>query len=168
MDATTYLKTQIDSMRYILDSALKSINDDHVAWTPPGALSPIGVIWLHTIAAEDSFISILSKQPSLWKTEGWAETFGLEKPPNIGEDWNAYEQGRLMIENLRAYTQAVQKQTDNHLASITDDVLDEEIKFFTESDPKASVWALLVSHALEHAGEIAAIKGMQGAKGLPF
>jgi hypothetical protein len=168
MDATTYLKTQIDSMRYLLDSALKSLDDDQVNWKPPGELSPIGIIWLHTIAAEDSFISILSKEVSLWKTEGWAATFGLEKPPNIGEDWSAYEQGKLTVENLRAYTQVVQKQTDHHLASISDDVLDEEIKFFTESDPKAAVWALLVSHALEHAGEIAAIKGMQGEKGLPF
>ena len=69
---------------------------------------------------------------------------------------------------MQAYTQAVHRQTDAHLASINDDVLDEKIKFFTESDPKAAVWALLVSHALEHTGEIAAIKGMQGEQGLPF
>jgi hypothetical protein len=168
MNATAYLKTQIDSMRYLLDSALKSLTDEQITWTPPGTLSSIGVIWLHTIAAEDAFISILAGQPKLWDTKGWAETFGLEKPPNIGEDWDVYEQGNLTVENLVAYTQDVQKQTDNHLAAITDDVLDEEIKFFTESDPKASVWALLVSHALEHAGEIAAIKGMQEVKGLPF
>ena len=168
MNATKYLKTQIDSMRHLLDSALKSLNDDQVSWTPPGTLSSIGVIWLHTIAAEDAFISILADQPKLWDTKGWAESFGLEKPPNIGEDWHAYEQGKLTVENLQAYTEAVQKQTDDHLAAITDDVLDEKIKFFTESDPKASVWALLVSHALEHAGEIAAIKGMQEEKGLPF
>ena len=168
MKATTYLRTQIDSKRYLLNSVLKSITDEQLSWSPPGTLSTIGVIWLHMMAAEDSFISILSKQDKLWDTEGWKETFGLENYPNIGEDWSAFEQDKLTVENLRAYTKAVQEHMDAHLASINDDVLDEKIKFFTDSDPKASLWALLVSHPLEHIGEIAAIKGMQGEQGMPF
>jgi uncharacterized damage-inducible protein DinB len=168
MNAIAYLQTQIESMRYMLNAALKSLSDDQLSWAPPGSLSSIGVIWLHMIAAEDSYISILSKQDKLWETEGWNVTFGLEQYPNIGEDWDAYEQAELTVADLQAYTQAVHQHTDAHLAAITDDVLDEKIKFFTESDPKAALWALLVTHALQHTGEIVAIKGMQGGKGLPF
>ena len=76
MKATAYLKTQIDSARYLLDAVLKSLNDEQLAWSPPGTLETIGTIWLHTIAAEDAFISILSQQDKLWDIEEWQEIFG--------------------------------------------------------------------------------------------
>jgi uncharacterized damage-inducible protein DinB len=168
MNATTYLSKQINSMRYLQDSVLKSITDAVLLWEPPGTLTCIGLIWLHMIGGEDAFIATLKDQPSLWKTAGWKETFGLEKYPNLGEDWNDYTHARLTVTDLQAYTQAARTQTDAYLASITDETLDEKIEFFTESDPKADVWTLLVSHSLQHTGEIAAIKGLQGEKGLPF
>ena len=168
MNATTYLSKQIKSMRYLQDSILESLTDEVLVWQPPGTLTSIGLIWLHMVGGEDSFVAIMQARPSLWKTGGWKETFGLEKYPNIGEDWGAYAEARLTVADLQAYTQAVRTQTDAYLASIMDEALDEQVKFFTESDPKADVWALLVSHSLQHAGEIAAIKGMQGEKGLPF
>jgi hypothetical protein len=46
--------------------------------------------------------------------------------------------------------------------------LDEKVKFFTDNDIKADVWKLLFTHSLSHAGEISAIKGTFGEKGLPF
>jgi uncharacterized damage-inducible protein DinB len=168
MNATTYLGKQINSMRYLQDSVLKSISGEMLTWQPPGTLTCIGLIWLHMIGGEDSFISILKGQPSLWQSGNWQEIFGLEKYPNIGEDWGNYAQARLAVTDLQGYTQAVRIQTDGYLGSITDDTLEEEIKFFPENDPKADVWALLVSHSLHHTGEIAALKGLQGEKGLPF
>ena len=168
MDTKTYLRKQIKSMWYLQDSVLKNLTDEQLAVKPPGTTSPIGVIWLHMANGEDNFVSTIMEQPSLWKSCGWNEHFGLEKAPNIGEDWTEYQDVVLTVELLQAYSYAVRAQTETCLESTTDDNLDETVKFFTDSDPKANVWVLLVGHTLVHSGEIAAIVGVLGGKGLPF
>ena len=168
MDAKTYLRKQIKSMLYLQDSVLKGLTDDQLIALPPGKVSPIGVIWLHAVNAEDNFISIIREQPSLWNSAGWKERFGLESAPNMGEDWAEYQGAALTVELLQAYTEAVREQTTAYLESTTEASLDETVKFFTDSDPKADVWVLMVVHTSIHTGEMAAIKGVLGGKGLPF
>jgi hypothetical protein len=168
MDAKTYLRKQIKSMWNLQGSVVNGLTDEQLAVIPPGTTSPIGVIWLHMVYGEDNFVSTIMEQPSLWQSGDWKERFGLEKAPNIGEDWTEYQDVALTIEKVQAYSDAVQAQTGACLESTTDETLDETVKFFTDSDPKANVWVLLVSHTLIHSGEIAAIKGVLGEKGLPF
>ena len=168
MDAKTYLKKQIKSMWSLGDSVLYGLSDDVLMEVQPGTAAPIGVIWLHMANGEDNFISIIEAGKPLWESDGWKERFGLEKAPNIGEDWTGYQSAALTVELLQAYTEVVRERTKACLETTDDGSLDEMVKFFSEADPKASVWALLVSHTLIHAGEIAAIKGVLGGKGLPF
>ena len=54
MDAITYLKKQINSMQYLQDSVLKGLADETMNQIPPGTVSPIGIIWLHMVNAEDT------------------------------------------------------------------------------------------------------------------
>jgi hypothetical protein len=42
------------------------------------------------------------------------------------------------------------------------------VSFAGKMFPAAEVLMILIVHTASHAGEIAAIKGMQGIKGLPF
>ena len=53
-------------------------------------------------------------------------------------------------------------------SSTDDDTLDEPVQFFTDHDTKADIWALYVDHTIHHCGEISALKGVFGGKGLPF
>ena len=168
MKALDYLKFQIKSMRSLQTSVLEDMNDEMLAHKPLGTASSIGVIWLHMIAGEEEFLSIISGEKALWETEGWNVKFRLEGAPNMGEDWLAYEDAEISCELLKSYTSSVSSRTQSYLDTLEDGSLDETVKFFTEEDPKARVWALLISHTLIHAGEIAAIKGVSGGRGLPF
>ena len=168
MDTLEYLKEQIGSMRSLQESVLKEISDEAYNHGPLGTISSIGVIWLHMVAGEDGFLSIITGDETLWESKGWKDRFGLEKTPNFGEDWKKYEEVVLPIELLREYTTAVKERCQQILERVTLESLDETVKFFTDSDPKSSVWILLVGHTLLHAGEISAIKGVLGDKGLPF
>ena len=168
MDCKEYLSKQIKGMRNLQDAALESLTDEQLMVIPAGTVSPIGVIWLHMIYSEDSFIAILMQKPTLWESGGWKESFNLEKAPDFGEDWTIFRDSGLSVDLLKSYTEAVRAETDACLESTTSATLDERIKFFTESDPKADVWVLLSQHGLLHTGEIAALKGLQGLKGLPF
>jgi uncharacterized damage-inducible protein DinB len=72
------------------------------------------------------------------------------------------------MEQLRAYEEAVHAFTQTTLDVMDEHSLDETVKMFTDQDPKADVWALMITHTLIHSGEIAAAKGMFGGQGLPF
>ena len=168
MDAITYLKKQINSMQYLQDSVLQGLVDETMNQIPPGTVSPIGIIWLHMVNAEDNFISLLLRQQSLWDSGGWKERFGLEKAPDMGEDWSAYREVTLTVELMQDYQKTVRLNIESCLKQSKDETLDEEVKFIREDDLKADVWALLVSHSLTHTGEMAALKGVSGEKGLPF
>jgi hypothetical protein len=117
---------------------------------------------------QDNFLSTLTGRAPLWKAEVWHQRFGLETAPTIGEDWTPFEDAELTVELLRAYSAALRDLARNVLDTTTPQSLDETVRFFTESDPKSSVWALMVTHTLFHTGEIAAIKGVLGGQGLPF
>jgi hypothetical protein len=168
MDAKEYLKTQVESMWYLQDSTCKDVGDDILMSTPPGTISPIGLIWLHLVNAQDNFVAIITGKASLWETGDWHEQFGIEKAPDMGEDWDQYKAARLTVELLNKYNAAVRQHTKTVLDITSADSLDESVKFFSDSDPKANVWALMVGHTMLHCGEIAALKGTLGRKGLPF
>ena len=168
MDAKDYLSKQIKSMWYLQDSVLKGLKDEDLTQELPGTLSSIGVIWLHMANGEDNFVSTITGDAPLWKSHGWNEKFGLESAPNIGEDWTKYYSEVLTIHQLQTCTDEVRKQTQACLENTDAESLDETVKFFSDSDPKANVWVLLVGHTLIHSGEIAAIKGILEGRGLPF
>jgi uncharacterized damage-inducible protein DinB len=168
MDSITYLKKQIKSVQNLQDSVLLGLSNETVNQIPPGKVSPIGVIWLHMVNGEDIFTSILLGQKPLWNSGGWDQRFGVEKPPNIGEDWSTFQEAELTIDLLQDYQVAVRENISACLAQTTSKTLDETVRFFSDSDPKAEVWKLLVTHSLSHTGEISALKGIFGEKGLPF
>ncbi len=168
MNTKEYLYKQIQSMTQLQDAALDDLTDEQLIFYPGGTISPIGVIWLHMVFSEDSFIAILMKKPTTWDSGGWKERFNLEKAPDFGEDWSIYRDAKMTVAILKSYTRAVRKETNTCLEATSAETLDESVKFFTDSDPKADVWVLLSQHSLLHSGEIAALKGIQGVKGLPF
>ena len=168
MDTIKYLEKQVESLQNFQDSVLQGITDEILNKFPPGNVSSIGVIWLHMINGEDYFTSILMGQESLWNSGGWKERFGLEKPPDYGEDWSTFKDTPLTIDLLQAYHNAARENIHTCLNQTTSKTLDETVKFFTDNDLKADVWKLLITHSLSHAGEISAIKGIFGEKGLPF
>lgn len=74
----------------------------------------------------------------------------------------------MTVATLQDYSRAVQVFTTQAVESSGNDTLDEKVRMFTESDPKFDGWVLLIGHTLLHCGEIAALKGVYGGKGLPF
>ena len=167
MDAKTYLESQLESMWHLQDAALKGLTDEILMKRPSGTVSPIGVIWLHMATAQDNFTATLSGQLPVWRS-GWSHEFGIDHAPDIGEDWTSFNDLDLKAALLRDYSQAVRQFTRETLAETDARSLDETVRMFTEQDPKADVWVLMIGHTLLHSGEIAALKGMFGGQGLLF
>ncbi|MBM4456145.1 MAG: DinB family protein [Chloroflexi bacterium] len=168
MDAVEYVKRQIAAARRLLDAAMQDVSDEQFNWAPPGVANPIKSAFIHLVAAEDSFIQrAIQGKPRLWEAEGWGEKVGLTSALGRGA-WDETRAATLAVAPARAYEQAVRAATDAYLAGLTAEELDRQVSLFGGQRAVADVLALLVVHALGHAGEIAAAKGVQGVKGLPF
>ena len=169
MDAKEYIKGQMAAVRQLIDAAMQETTDEQFNWAPPGTANPIGATLVHTIAGEDFFVqNILQGKPRIWETGGWSEKIGLTTPPGRGRGWDEIKGKTLVIAPVLAYQQAVRAATDACLANLTAEDLDRKVTFVGTERPVADVIALVIAHTAHHTGEISALKGVQGGKGLPF
>jgi hypothetical protein len=71
---------------------------------------------------------------------------------------------------FREYAKAVYGATDAYIARLSDSGLARKVQtgFIGEQSAAFVISNILGWHIAEHTGEIAALKGVQGLKGLPF
>ncbi len=169
MNAVEYIQRQIATSRRVYDGAMQGLTDEQFNWCPPGLTNPISAIVIHALTSEDRFIQqILQGKPRIWETEGWAEKIGLPVPPGGGRGWDEARGATLALAPVLEYQQAVRAATDAYLATQKPEDLDRMVSMFNSERPAADAFALLVTHFATHTGEIAALKGVHGVKGLPM
>jgi len=169
MDVKTYIQRQMANVRRQIDIVVQGITDEQFNWPPPGTISPISAILIHMLAGEDYFIqSVIQGKSTFWEVQEWGRKIGVPTPPAQGDSWDELKTLKILVAPVQAYEQAIRIATDGYLADLTVEELNRRVNFAGEELPVAEVLMTLVVHSASHAGEIAAIKGMQGIKGLPF
>jgi DinB superfamily len=125
----------------------------------------------HLVYDEDMIVNgmLLGKAPLSATT--FAGKTGISDPQfAIAPEWPT--KLRLNVTEFRAYQKAVFAVTDTYLASLKESDLDRELDMTSMGMGKQNVgWAfgmLIIGHANNLAGEISALKGVQGLKGYPF
>jgi uncharacterized damage-inducible protein DinB len=169
MDTLEYILMQLSSLREQANDTLKDTTDEQLNWAPPGTVNSIKATYLHLVTCEDIYIqNVLRDQPLVWETGGWGKRIGIENIPGVGDGWAEVQAAQLTLGSLLEYDQAVQAETRAYLEKLNDKELTRVVKFYDNDAPAAAVLVFLVTHSSGHLGEIAAVKGMQGVKGLPF
>jgi hypothetical protein len=76
----------------------------------------------------------------------------------------------MNLPSFREYAKAVYAATDAYVASLGPADLERKVDtgFVGEQTVGYVLGNICVGHVAEHNGEIAALKGVQGLKGLPF
>jgi uncharacterized damage-inducible protein DinB len=103
-------------------------------------------------------------KPKIWDEGGWAEKTGVKVPPGYSGGWEEVKNMTLALEPLLAYQQAVRAATQACLDSLTPGELDRVVKTARGDRSVATIFTLVVNHALIHSGEIGALKGIQTGK----
>jgi hypothetical protein len=170
MDAREYLQRQFAVMRQVADAPLQEITEEQVNWVPPGTANVISAILVHRAGVEDGIVQQrLRGEPRVWERDGWAAKTGVETLPGQNGGWEELKGQTIALAPVQAYAAAVHAATDTYLASLTDEDLRREMPWpFGGTGTVADYLALVVVHTALHAGEISALKGVQGAKGFPF
>ena len=169
MDAKTLIQKQMVNVHGQVDIVMKDLTGEQFNWLPPGTISPISAILLHMLSGEDFFIhGIIQGKPGCWDEQGWLGKIGIQAPGGPVNNWEVFKSTRIAIAPVLAYGLAVRAATEAYLAGLTADELDRQVSFVGRMLSLGEVLAILMNHITCHAGEIAAVKGMQGLKGLPF
>jgi hypothetical protein len=152
-----------------LDAAIGDCSYETMRKTFPGStIGSIIGIYAHALSSEDWAIQALMQgKPKLIESGDWLQRWGLTPPVVVDDyDWAATS---LSLEALQEYGRAVYAATDDWLKGATDADLDKPIPW--HSGPKAGGWVIadvIHVHLPFHAGEISALKGVMGLKGLPW
>ena len=171
------LRSAIRDARQVLEGTMADVSQALADFIPPGLANPLGATYAHVVCSEDMVVQGMFRQvPPLLATT-WAGRTGLSEPmPTPGPDWAEYgpwtRRVKVDLDALRAYAQAVGVQTDGWLSGLGDADLDRPMDLSAiglGQHTWATAIALLVgNHLGTEAGEIAVLKGIQGARGYPI
>jgi DinB family protein len=130
----------------------------------------IASIYAHAVFAEDGIVNgMFQAKPLLFAEGGWAAKTGITPPngPMQTPEWAAGVD--MDLAKFQDYAKAVFAQTDAYLAALSDAEMERKIQGpVGETTIGWFLVNILGTHFPQHTGEIAALKGVQGLKGLPF
>ena len=140
------------------------VTPEQATWRLAGSLAnSIGATFMHIYDSEDELVQGFRGVESVFKRESWQERLGYDH----GSVWTFAGPHDLSL--LQEYADAVAAATSSYLAQATPESLAEVIETARGPQPRAMRLAgYIVTHKSSHTGEIAALLGCQGAKGLPF
>ena len=171
MTTQAVLRQQLAGANDILEQTIADCSQEALDKNPPGAtITSIGSIYAHLVFAEDSIVhGMLQGKPPIYRAQNWAgRASEMPEPPGFTPEWARTV--RMNLPAFREYAKAVHAATDAYIAGLSDADLDRKVQtgFVGEQTVAFVVGNILAWHAAQHTGEIAALKGVQGLKGLPF
>ncbi len=154
----------------ILKQVTEDLSQEQTDWTPPGVVNSIGSIYWHVISGVDQVVHGWGMgQETLLQKEGWQEKVIVEALEEEKAHPAQMMAVRVDLPTMHEYSQAVARAARDWLAALTPDDLERQINTpVGEMSLGQVVEVFVVWHVNAHCGEIAALKGCQGAKGYPF
>ncbi|MEP6872188.1 MAG: DinB family protein [Anaerolineaceae bacterium] len=172
MEYKDVLLNQFQFAHQTLEQVLEGCDDILHERQPGSTLNSIAACYGHVVLSEDAILNgiVLGETP-VFIAGNWSARTGLPATgdASLGGEWPAASLG-MNLPAFREYAAAVYARTAEAIGAMTDDKAQELIATpFGAKQPRLEFLGTLgIAHAWGHLGEIAAMKGMHGLKGLPF
>jgi uncharacterized damage-inducible protein DinB len=168
----TLLRAQYKDAHETLEGTMQGVTPEQTHWLPTGTANPLGATYVHVLTSEDGVFNGMLQGGAPLLAAAWAGKMGLSEMPPTDESWDAWAH-RVQVDlvALSKYGQAVYAATDEYLAGLSDQDLDRPVDLASWGMGEQTLgWllSLMMVHIGWHTGEIACLKGLQGAKGYPF
>ena len=171
MDSRAAVRQQLAMWHPIVDQIVGECSPEALTEMLPGAtIGPIAAIYAHIVSAEDAIVQgMLQGKAPLYQAEDWAAKIGIDYSETPTQTLEWAKGVRLDPATFRPYAEAVYQATDAYLAGVSDTELARTAQ--TPIGEQTHEWMIvnvLGTHLPQHMGEIAALRGVHGHKGLPF
>jgi uncharacterized damage-inducible protein DinB len=167
MELLDYLRTSVKSVNDMVETAMQDLSDEVVNFAPGGTANTIAQLLAHVVSGQDLLINDKIGGGRSLHEMGWAVKTGipLERPLI----WQR-EGWKLDLAGFDEYRREVAKSVERTFRFMKPADLDREVSWVRGPDRPLALMmqTIFVNHGLGHCGEISAIKGMQGLKGLPI
>jgi uncharacterized damage-inducible protein DinB len=172
MNAQSILQAQMQQAHQTLEAVIGDCSQETLHNEPGGTVGSIASIYAHTVFDEDMVVNgMIQGKPPVLQSGGWGAKINVPHPgsPMQTPEWAKSVQ-ITDLATFQQYAQAVYGSTDAFLASATDAEMERVLDTgFMGKQTVAFVLAGVAAwHVMSHQGEISALKGAQGQKGLPF
>jgi hypothetical protein len=153
-----------------LEKVVRDVTSEQANWVPPGRANTIAATYAHIVYnADEDLNHWLFKRPRFIETT-WKGRAGVDAPHGDGFDWSTFTE--VDWPDLREYGRMIR----DFVVSTIDSLTEQDLEIPTDlSTPDIAQWhgidivRLTVGHHIRmHGGEIATLKGLQGAKGYNF
>ncbi|MBI2767640.1 MAG: DinB family protein [Chloroflexi bacterium] len=172
MEAREIIRSQLQMTHRLLDQVLADVTSEHLRAVPDGTINPIVSIYAHLVTSEDRLVNLRAlERPTVAASGGWTARTGI---PDSTEPSQPADKGawcaKVNLEAFKEYAAAVFAATDDAIANASDVALAREVEMGPMGNQPAFyyIYGIALYHCSEHTGEIAALKGVRGLKGLPF
>lgn len=169
MEVRELLRQQFREANEWLAATMQGVTSEQAHWKPPGMANPLGATYAHALLSQDVIGNVVIKGGAPLVATTWAGKAGISESPPTEEvaAWGEWARNvKIDLDALRAYGQAVQTAVDGVIMSLTDADLDRSVQTaFGSFTILFMLSGALIGHTHDHTGEIACLKGLQGAKG---
>ncbi|MFD4991172.1 DUF664 domain-containing protein [Cellulosimicrobium cellulans] len=164
MDARTMLEDLFGRIGPTTTRAVDGLGEDALAARlDPGANTIAWLAW-HLARGQDAQVAAAVGREQVWTRDGWARRFDLpfhDGATGYGQSAQDVARVRASDDLLLGYVHAVQVESHDVLAALTDEDLDRVVD--EAWDPPVTLGVRLVSVAvdsLQHAGQAAYVRGV--------
>jgi uncharacterized damage-inducible protein DinB len=170
MQTLAFIRSSIEAVNGMVDTAMQDLTDEVVNFQPGGTANTIAQLLAHVCTGQDLLVNdkLLIGGGATLHDSGWAAKTGipLERPLI----WQQRDAWRLNLPGFDAFRREVAASALRLIDSMSEADLDRMAAWIRGPErPVGMLWqAIYINHGLGHCGEISAIKGMQGLKGLPI
>ena len=158
-----------DAFERVLQTATGAVDGltvEQLTHRPGPDANPIAWLVWHLARGQDDHVADVAGTEQVWTAQGFADRFGL--PFDVGATGFGHSTDEVGLVRadaglLAEYLHAVHEQTTAYLATLTPDDLDRVVD--TRWDPPVTLGVRLVSVVsdnLQHAGQAAYLRGLQG------
>ena len=170
MNAQEAVRSQLGFWHQVGNTVMGDCADSLNSRLPNANVGSIASIYAHAVFAEDGIVNgMFQSKPTLFQSGGWDAKTGVKAPdsPRQTPEWAAGV--KMDLATFQEYAKQVFAQTDAYLAGLPDAEMDRKVQGPVGETTLGSILVnVLGPHYQQHIGEIAALKGVQGLKGLPF
>jgi len=172
MNTQQAVREQLNFWHGTLDGMVSECTADALHKAIPGSTTnTIAVTYAHAVLSEDFIVNdMLQEKATLAQEAGWEAKTGVplpSTPPAMWVEWGA--DIKLNLAPFQEYAKSVYAATDAYVAGLSDADLNRKVMGPAgETTVGWMIAVILATHVPSHAGEVAALKGVHGAKGLPF
>ena len=170
MKIADLLREQLKSNHEVLEGTMADVTPEVASFSQTGKAQSVGASYAHAVISEDMIVSKILMGKKMM-TEGADTGLSIPMPTESFDtypDW--VKNVQIDLDKLRAFAKEVYKQSDDYIASLNEESMDEEVDMglWGKASRAMVISNFVIAHAAHLTGEISAIKGVQGLKGYPF